>query len=186
MKQIVNPVAALFILTIFTFGQCKKKKDELPPETQTGANTFGCLVNGQIFLPGGAQLSGGSLNSIYQHIIPTSPSGYTFGVSAKNQRESCLPKTVAFGFDSVQMSAGIYPLVLRKNGKGGGAYQLFPCNQSYYIEYLTNDQIIGELNLKKFDLNNQIASGTFWFDAVGNGGQKIEVREGRFDVRFTR
>ena len=25
--------------------------DKLPPETQTGANTVGCLVNGQVFLP---------------------------------------------------------------------------------------------------------------------------------------
>ena len=94
-------------------------------------------------------------------------------------------KTVAFGFDSIQMNTGIYPLILRKNGKGGGAYQVFPCNQ-LFTEYLTNDQIIGELNLKKFDLINQIASGTFWFDAVNSNGQKVEIREGRFDVKFTR
>ena len=25
--------------------------DTLPPETQTGANTVGCLVNGEVFLP---------------------------------------------------------------------------------------------------------------------------------------
>ncbi len=31
---------------------CKKEKtgaDGLPPATQTGANTFGCLVNGVLF-----------------------------------------------------------------------------------------------------------------------------------------
>ena len=29
---------------------------QLPPETQTGANTFGCLVNGKVWLPKGGGL----------------------------------------------------------------------------------------------------------------------------------
>lgn len=35
---------------------CKKDKAseaQLPPVTQTGANTFGCLVNGKVFVPRG-------------------------------------------------------------------------------------------------------------------------------------
>lgn len=28
--------------------------DQLPPATQTGANTFGCLVNGQPYTPSGS------------------------------------------------------------------------------------------------------------------------------------
>ncbi|MBW7840687.1 MAG: hypothetical protein H3C36_13855, partial [Chitinophagaceae bacterium] len=43
----------------------------------------------------------------------------------------------------------------------------------------------GELWIKKLDPVNQIVSGTFWFDAVTANGQKVEVREGRFDVRYT-
>lgn len=48
---------ALALLT-----QCSKCKDDptpatptdqLPPVTQTGAGTFGCLLNGQAFLPSG-------------------------------------------------------------------------------------------------------------------------------------
>jgi hypothetical protein len=32
--------------------QCEKEQllDQLPPETQTGANTFGCYVNGELFV----------------------------------------------------------------------------------------------------------------------------------------
>nr|WP_315174346.1 hypothetical protein [uncultured Flavobacterium sp.] len=47
----------LLILTVFTLISCDKDgqifagKDQLPPETQTGANTVGCLVNGKVFLP---------------------------------------------------------------------------------------------------------------------------------------
>jgi hypothetical protein len=39
--------------------KCKKdnqgpSKEQLPAITQTGANTFGCYVNGEIFLPRGS------------------------------------------------------------------------------------------------------------------------------------
>ncbi len=47
-------------------------------------------------------------------------------------------------------------------------------------------QYTGELFIKKLDTVNQIVSGTFWFDAINSNGQKVEVREGRFDVRYTR
>ncbi|MBA3675303.1 MAG: hypothetical protein H0W75_10195, partial [Chitinophagaceae bacterium] len=46
---------SLFIFYIFlTAASCKKPRnntDELPPETTTGAMTFGCKVNGQVFVP---------------------------------------------------------------------------------------------------------------------------------------
>jgi hypothetical protein len=43
----------ILVLTTFTFSKCKKDKDEpqLPPETTTGAMTFRCKVNGQVFVP---------------------------------------------------------------------------------------------------------------------------------------
>ena len=54
MKFIRITLPALLIATIFTFSQCKKNKDvepQLPPETTTGAMTFGCKVNGKVFVP---------------------------------------------------------------------------------------------------------------------------------------
>ena len=52
MKQLLL-LATSFILIS---SSCKKNKsdnpiNQLPPETQTGANTFGCLVDGKVFLP---------------------------------------------------------------------------------------------------------------------------------------
>jgi len=38
-------------LTLSSCDSCKEKEwDILPPETQTGANTFGCYVNGELFV----------------------------------------------------------------------------------------------------------------------------------------
>lgn len=45
----------LFILIAFLIVGCRDSSDDnspkLPPETQTGANTFGCMVNGRLFYP---------------------------------------------------------------------------------------------------------------------------------------
>jgi hypothetical protein len=56
--------------TVLTLSCCSKDDnkptnpiDKLPPATQTGANTAGCLVNGKAFLPKG---TGIVLNCIYQ------------------------------------------------------------------------------------------------------------------------
>ncbi|MBI1781142.1 MAG: hypothetical protein HYR66_07195 [Sphingobacteriales bacterium] len=59
MRQLNHPlklVIYLFIISSFLFlsSKCKKEPQnqtpQLPPETQTGAGTFGCLVNGKVWL----------------------------------------------------------------------------------------------------------------------------------------
>jgi hypothetical protein len=58
--QTMKNLLLLFLAT-FTLSCCNKGDDEqpktelekLPPATQTGANTAGCLVNGVAFLPKG-------------------------------------------------------------------------------------------------------------------------------------
>src|ERR1700704_854943 len=62
----------LFFALILLFGpQCRKNKspeEQLPPETQVGAGTFGCLVNGSAFKPKGSPLAGPILSCAYQFI----------------------------------------------------------------------------------------------------------------------
>ncbi|MBK8748949.1 MAG: hypothetical protein IPM04_14255 [Saprospiraceae bacterium] len=38
---------------LFLFVACKKEVEELPPATQTGANTFGAKVDGQFWVAKG-------------------------------------------------------------------------------------------------------------------------------------
>jgi len=62
----------LFLAPLLLFGlQCRKNKspeEQLPPETQVGAGTFGCLVNGNIFKAKGDPFGGPILNCSYQNI----------------------------------------------------------------------------------------------------------------------
>ncbi len=78
----------LFLLLILTqlISCCKKNNDEptnpidqLPAATQTGANTFGCLLDGKAFLPGN---SGNPLDCVYQFVS----GGYYFALQA-NKRD---------------------------------------------------------------------------------------------------
>ncbi|MGV7106899.1 hypothetical protein ACUSJC_10190, partial [Flavobacterium sp. U410] len=50
----------------------------------------------------------------------------------------------------------------------------------------TDSQYTGELSITKLDFTNHIVSGTFWFDVQHPvTGERIEIREGRFDTLFT-
>jgi len=53
MRRIANTPALLLLAILISFAECKKKTEEpeLPPETTTGAMTFGCKVNGKVFVP---------------------------------------------------------------------------------------------------------------------------------------
>ncbi len=69
-------------------------------------------------------------------------------------------------------------------GEGIGAYTNIQRNGSPIVNYRTNTITKGELKITRFDELNRIGSGTFWFDAVNENGEKVEVREGRFDMKF--
>lgn len=72
-----------------------------------------------------------------------------------------------------------------KKEAASGRYFISNSSNTTYTEYLTTSSIIGELKMTKFDEINRIVSGTFWFDAVNNNGEQVQVREGRFDVHYT-
>jgi hypothetical protein len=57
--KLITSLSIIFIAFVLMASGCKKNSnsnnspvDQLPPATQTGANTFGCLINGQAFTPG--------------------------------------------------------------------------------------------------------------------------------------
>jgi len=58
LKKLIMKKTILTFLTIFFLASCSKDEPavedplaKLPPETQIGANTFGCIIRGQVFYP---------------------------------------------------------------------------------------------------------------------------------------
>lgn len=80
----------LLLVAIISLNGCDKDDDKpiaeidkLPPATQTGANTFGCLLDGQVFLPGRGI---NPLDCVYQYV----DGGYYFSLQANKEINSNL------------------------------------------------------------------------------------------------
>jgi len=174
----------LFISVSLFFTGCKKNTpaiDQLPPATQTGARTFGCLVNGKVFKPKGDLFTGPRLSCAYQY----NNGGYSFQLHAKQDIGNGLLSIGVFT-DSLPISQGVIIKLSEPDVKGKsyglhGKYTPEGLGSLYY----TQPGGTGELHITKFDETNRIVSGTFWFDAVNSNGEKVQVREGRFDMHYT-
>jgi hypothetical protein len=177
---------ALSIMTAIFIISCQKDKNlELPPETQTGTGTFGCLVDGKVYKPGGrgASLSGGIINCNYQVVNGQ----IFFRLAANNHRDPKNRRSIALFMENIEIEEGKrYALAQSKSKFEPQAVGQYLTLDPTIMAFLTDSIYMGELWIKKFDLEKNIVSGTFWFDAVNEQGQKVQVREGRFDVLFGR
>jgi hypothetical protein len=170
---------------------CKKKSvnlvDQLPAISKEGKNTFGCIVNGEVFLAKKRTFS--SITPLksaysYQHEdIGTAKKGYYFELNASdntrqpwwNLRIYTAGKSLTVGEFDLEPSAVANAVY--------GVFSVYP-EEDMEVRYGISSANKGKLKVMRFDLINRIVSGTFWFDAVNAKGEKITVRDGRFDVRL--
>jgi len=155
---------------------------QLPEATQVGANTAGCLVNGEVLLPQGVVI-GANLVCFYQLINGE----YFFSLGYGDNTNDPL-KGINVFTSIIQLEEGETYILQNPDDNtisgGGGEYSLFS-SFSNPIEYNTNSTYSGELTITRLDTSNSIISGTFWFDAVNTNDEVIEVREGRFDMQYS-
>lgn len=188
MKLILSIALSVFSLILLS-SSCKKhvvppqsELSKLPAATQTGANTFGCLVNGKAFIPGGSLFSGShqQCNYIYTN------GGYYFTILTTNQDYYNAVKQVQIETDSLTISEGQI-LILRRlsAGHANAGYAFIGANNNLN-SYDTTDTNSGQLTITKFDQVNQIVSGTFYFTAVNIAKDTVKVTDGRFDMHYTR
>lgn len=182
MKKTIKALCYTCLFFVLTAANCRK---ELPPETQEGKGTFGCLINGEVFKPKGVLLGSPSLTCYYQQLSP-GDSGYVFSISAADLSVSDNVKAVILGVGSLKLRQG-QAIVLANGvniGEGRGQYT----GESRYTRdyYKTTPNVTGVMNIERFDEALQIVSGTFWFNAVNSTGEEVKVTNGRFDLKYTR
>ncbi|CAN1546117.1 hypothetical protein MCETHM1_01963 [Flavobacteriaceae bacterium] len=116
MKNLFFLLTAIALLTSCDKdGQIFAGKDQLPTETQTGANTVGCLVNGKVFLPHQEGISS-PVNCYYQF----DKGEYYFSMSFSDDRKSSI-ETVSVFTAKIELKAGqTYPLNQGYNPERGG------------------------------------------------------------------
>ncbi len=168
----------LLIIAVIIMTSCHKDDDhiapidQLPPATQSGAGTFGCLVNGKAFID-----NSGSFNCFYQLV----GGEYYFHISGTNF--NMIPGGIDIGTIKKTIEEGqIYPLLEELDGNASAAVFF----QDILETSTTSTDYTGELTITKLDFENYIVSGTFSFDLLNPiNGEIMEIREGRFDSHFT-
>ncbi len=175
-----------FIFMAFTGSQCKKDKNEepqLPPETTIGAMTFGCKVDGKVFVPKDGRGRPG-LFCQYVNLGTGSGGGWYLNIPAIDWRPNP-PEGVNIGTDSLLILEGSsYEFKLNSSNQPiKGSFNTF-CNYNgkTYAKTATDT---GKIYIQKFDQINRIISGTFQYSATNiSTGLKINITEGRFDIRY--
>ena len=168
----------ILLFATLTLSSCEKDDNpettnpvsQLPAATQVGANTFGCLLDGEPFKPDNLS---NSTNCFYQLV----DGEYFFTVRASYKNSNSTSTTLALKTEKKDINQGFtYDLL---NPDPNQAYGLF----SYGFVYYTSEMHTGKLTITK--LTNQIVSGTFYFDIMDNNGVLHQIREGRFDFKYT-
>lgn len=172
-------------LVLLLFSSCDENgsifngKDHLPPITNIGANTVGCLVDGKVFLPHQSGINP-SVNCFYQIVEEEQYFVMDFADLRKGKSER-----VVLMLRKVDVNEGqVYEL--NKNFTTApeltGSLGIYSPGDS--PRFSTNETVTGELKITRLDVSKSIISGTFWFDAVNDKGKKVEIREGRFDWNY--
>ena len=155
MNRIVITRVLLICLSGFYFS-CGESIPKLPPETQTGENTFGCLVNNElVFAETGYQVINARAN-------------YN-----KDNDQLQITAQCQLGQQFVFFRNDPYKI---QDVGSIDTIRYLPPNASEWMEATKT----GSLSITRLD--SGIVSGTFSFDLNENGKTPIHVTKGRFDL----
>ncbi len=169
---------SLLLFTLLSSSNCKKSsttEDQLPPETTTGAMTFGCKVDGKVFVPKDGNGKPG-LYVQYVYLGNGLGGGWFLNIPAVDLQVS--PNGgVSITTDSLLLEEGkTYEFKTTKGNAQAFYYK------SIEFHKLENDP--GQLTVTKFDQLKHIISGTFFFTGTNSSGTKVNITDGRFDIKY--
>ncbi len=181
MKPTLQILLTVFFCSCISLENCtlsdndpkpKTELEKLPPVTQEGKNTFGCLVNGKAWYTNSTIDAGGDyqLGSLYLYGIQDTPSQ---GISLNLREESSDP-LISTGTYSLLPSALYSPYVSFR----------YSSNCIYGGTDYPNSVIFGALTITKFDKVKYIISGLFEFTITHPECDTLEITNGRFDIRY--
>lgn len=141
--------------------------DLLPSATQTGANTFGCLVNGEPFVATNTSL----LTAIYQGGILQLGAYY----ETNNQDQGIIV------WLDTEIEVGM-TYVLNENVSNIAFFKDYMSGCTDYQTFAPN---LGTITITSFNQNQYIISGTFEFQVSSPTCQEnITITNGRFDLKY--
>ncbi len=160
-------------LLIVLIASCKKKDPEptLPPETQTGANTFGCMLNGQVWT--NSPREGGGIPTL--EAIPEAGGLLTIKAIYKYGERG---EIINFLSQNIN-STGVY------SWDNKTSVRFEDMKKGVFCASYENDVTVqGLLTITRFDISNRVVSGRFHFKLQKQNGLTFEATEGRFDLQM--
>lgn len=143
----------------------------LPAITAEGAHTFGCLVDGEVWLrqPG---------SGISSHPVSASYSQGTLFLNAWRMNDTIFE---AFAIVLVDRFYGPDSILIKNFLDDDVSIKYTTRKKDYYADISQPGYfVISTLDT----IGNRIVAGKFSFNAVNDEGDRVEIRDGRFDVRL--
>jgi hypothetical protein len=190
MKNILYSISVAIIY--LSMGACNDpfSNEQLPPATQTGENTFGFKLDGEVWLPyyRGFQFDNrNELSSDYNNMI------HGFHLSATREINedvlrfhfsvSGIDSTYdIFNTQNIVATSDNFSISLNDLSLDGQFkyYDYSIANNTFYIDFSK----YSKFEFTKIDTVSNIISGEFEFTITNNEGQELEITEGRFDFNY--
>ena len=172
------PLLLLIALFSLNAGCKKENEDQLPPATQTGAGTFGCKINGKVFVPQGYDGTGRPNPHVLYDVGVNGLPYLSINAGKFNSRTPAGYVFISYG-DLV--SNGLYQYPQNFNFSVGWPEVLGSCFTAAFDSTIKKN---GGGTITKFDPNNHIVSGTFAFKFKTATCDTVYITDGRFDIKY--
>jgi hypothetical protein len=191
----------LFFLTILSLVGCSKEDPQvedplakLPPETQIGANTFGCIINNQVFYPrdGTSSLFNPAGKGLILWGAPGGTQDYD-ELEIRNLQDAKPANSMIIHLQNLHQ-LGIGEYVWKVSNFQSSIDGLM---QNYVYAKIYDDDVkgwrfygsyenSGKVVITKYDFTNRLICGTFSGRLrLRNSTQEIDIVNGRFDIKWS-
>ena len=172
------------LLPLLLAASCKKDKladelSKLPPATQTGANTFGCLVNGKAWVPEGGCFLCPSVLKFYYDVSDGGQFSISAVINSGDKEEN-----LVIGVDSCRYRLRHTYIKSAKNPLRFAYYNKKHPNCQWSTRLNDNVVCNGNITFTNFSPNEGLFAGSFNFTLQLMGCETITITEGRFDAKL--
>jgi len=186
------------IILAMTLNSCDVDDDdgvnsELPEISSIGANTLGCKINEQIFLPRKGSIcldcaNTPKLNLKYGYVFEE---GYRLSIFTFNDIDGNVSISIDLFNGEIPFTPGEYPIseyyieskdILVHNGITRISKMV--SGENINSDFYTNSEVSGKLEIIEIDEDEEFISGTFEFEAKDARGKIVKITDGRFDIKY--
>jgi hypothetical protein len=164
MRFIANTLSIILLITFFD--ACNDDNQPLPPITSTGAGTFGCIIDGKVYVPYGYYSDPMVQTTADMIVVYGGMEDVNFTLAVHDTTDQIVEHK-PYRFEDQK---GIYCKYHTWQGKSDCMYDEFP--------------VSGYITFTKIDYEKHIISGVFEFTAFSSTcNRTVTITDGRFDLR---